>query len=58
MPFDGIAVVLKSDELQIIKGDDFAQRLDENVGGSVTIAARANRIGRAQQRFVALRVLL
>src|SRR5579863_4951535 len=58
VPFDGSTVVLKGDELQIIEGGDFAQRLDENVGSGVAIAASTNRVGRAQQRFVALRVFL
>src|SRR6266851_4434178 len=57
LPRDCPGVIRKGDKLQVVKGNDFAQRLNEHVSRSVTITACANGVGRTQQRLIA-RVLL
>jgi hypothetical protein len=58
VPRDYRGVILKSDKLEVVKGNNFEQRFYQHVGGSVTITARANSIGRSQERFIAVSVRL
>ena len=56
MPADCLGITLKRDQLQVVKGNNLEQCLQEHITSGVAIAAGPNRIGRAQQRLIALGV--
>src|SRR6266568_5426446 len=55
-PLDCVGVPIERDYVQIIKGDDFAQRVSEGICGSVAVAAQSDGVHGTEQCFVTARL--